>query len=132
MKYIGIILLFFSFLLLGTAESRVAGAKETEKASVLSFGQESGRYSAAEDIPVLYGVEQDAGRFFSSIRSNWVHAQQHIVERTLLGLKRIICLASSCDSVLTQQQYALFNHRFLYSEKPCSLYYVYAIRRILI
>lgn len=132
MKYIGIILLFFAFLLFGTVDECMTETNEAEKTSVLSFGQENDYYTAEKELPVLYGMEQDAGRVFSSFRSNWMQVQQSIIERTALSLKRIISLVSMRETVLNQQQYVLFNHRFLYSEKPCSLYYVYAIRRILI
>lgn len=127
MKCIGLILLFLSSLLIGAAE-----AKEEGKANVLSFEQESGCYTSEQELPVLYGIEQNAGGILSSFRLNWAQVQQSIIERTVMGLKRIICLASSRDTMLIQQQYALFNHSFLFSEKPCSLYYVYAIRHILI
>ncbi len=132
MKYIGIILLFFTFLLFAKGEDCGTKVKEAQNTSVLSFGQETDHYTAEKGLPVLYGMEQDAGRFFSSFRSHWMHAQQSIIERTVLGLKRIILLVSSRETVLKQQQYVLFNHRFFYSQKPCSLYYVYAIRHIII
>lgn len=132
MKYIGAILLFFSFLFLGAAENCAIEVQEVEKTNVQSFGQENGYYTSEEELPVLYGIEQNAGGILSSFRLNWAQVQQSIIERTVMGLKRIICLASSRDTMLIQQQYALFNHSFLFSEKPCSLYYVYAIRHILI
>lgn len=132
MKYIGFIILFFSFLLPEVVEDHAAEAKAVEKTDVHSFGQEKGRYASERELPVLYGMEQDAERLFSSFRSNWIQARQSIIERTIAGLKRMICLVSSRDTMLMQQQYALFNHVFLYSKKSCSSYYVYAMRRIII
>ncbi len=132
MKYIGIILLFFAFLLFARGEDCATKVREAQNTSVLSSGQKNGYYTADKELPVLYGMEQDAGRFFSSFRFHWMHAQQSIIERTVLGLKRIISLVSSRETMLKQQQYVLFNHRFFYSQKPCSLYYVYAIRHIII
>ena len=119
MKYIGAILLFFSFLLFGAAENCATEVQEVEKTTVQSFGQENGYYTSEEELPVLYGVEQNAGGILSSFRLNWVQVQQSIIERTVMGLKRIICLASSRDTMLIQQQYALFNHSFLKSLVAC-------------
>ena len=132
MKYIGFIILFFSFLLPGVVEDYAAEAKEVEKTDVQHLWQEKGHYASETELPVLYGMEQDAGRFFSSFRSNWVQAQQSIIKRTIVELKRMICLASLRNTMLIQQQYILFNHGFLYSKKSCSSYYVYAIRHIII
>jgi len=131
MKYIGFIILFFSFLLSGMAEGRATEVK-VEKTDVHSSWQEKGHYASETEFPTLYGMEQDAGRFFSSFCSNWVQVQQNIIERIIVGLKRMICLVSLRDTMLIQQRYTLFNHRFLYSKKSCSSYYVYAMRRIII
>lgn len=133
MKYIAFIILFFSILLLGTVVNCMTESGEMEIETAHSFQQKyDGHYASKVEFPVLYGMEQEAGRFFSSFRSNWMQARQDIIERTVMKLKRIIFLVSLRNTVLVQQQYTLFNYSFQYSKRSCSIYYVYDIRHIII
>lgn len=132
MKYISIVILFFSFILIGAKSVDIpVKIDEARVINAHSLCHEDTIYAIDYSYPVFYVTEPNTNNFYSSFRSCW-QMQETIVERIILEMKRIIVLASMQDTVLLQNRYTLFNNRLLYSKRFCSLYYVYAMRHIII
>lgn len=75
----------------------------------------------------------DFNTSFHAFRTQWLQNQQRFVESIAQHMKKCIINQASYKHQLAISQYILFNNsHFFSSGKPCSEYYIYAMRRILI
>ncbi len=133
MKYAVLILLsLVTFLLPEIKEyPSTPPAKGERIVSTLIFKQQNTNHTWQDIRNAFVDIEQFAYRNNTHFRLNWSQTQQHIHQRILSGLKRLMRMVSLNETLSTQKQYILFNHRFSISDMPHGLY-VYAIRHIVI
>lgn len=144
MKYIRILITII--IILVTSKIFISQVLDTHKDSGQEFvvtqsanaiptncDQHNYQFSSTASAHLYKEARIDFSNSFYAFRTQWQQNQQRISENVLQYMKRCITHQALYCHQLINSQYFLFNNFHTFSSgKPCSDYYIYAMRRILI